>query len=257
MKLADIINQNLVLEEKAIALDTELVSQIQSRLSALGYYPPKKVDGKYGPLTRGAIVNFCSANNLNNAVNGRYGSTWASALIKSESGSSILEKYTKGKPYLIHTFTGRYDQHDFKIFLLQLVNDGKVIDQLHVISGSPKAQKNKLLDPKADYSGSGNPIPEGIYKVGKVIRMSAPERGVGYVKVPLDVLPEFRVNNRSEFLCHPDFNRQIAIGSLGCIVTYSEKDMDRIVSWCEQKNRPEILFVDYQRGLLKERGIQL
>ena len=167
-------------------------------------------------------------------------------------------KYTKGKPYLLHTFTGKYDQFGFKCFLLELINSGKAVDRLHVISGSPAAQRRPLPHPKDDYSKSGNPLPEGIYKVGEIIRLCNPEKGVGCIKIPLDVLPEFRVNNRSEFLLHEDFLRSYggALGSLGCIVTYTKTDMDRIVSWCSQKARPQVLIADYSKGLLASKKVE-
>jgi hypothetical protein len=170
----------------------------------------------------------------------------------------MLDKYTKNKPYLLHTFTGKYDQFGFKCFLLEFVNNGKAVDRLHVISGSPTAQRRQLPHPKEDYSKSGNPLPEGIYKVGEIIQMCAPEKGVGCIKIPLDVLSDFRVNNRSEFLIHEDFNAKMgAIGSLGCIVTYTKMDMDRIVSWCSQKARPQVLVADYGQGLLKAKKVEV
>lgn len=168
-----------------------------------------------------------------------------------------LEKYTGGKPFLLHTWTGTHDQYGFKIFLLRFVNGNEVVDQIKTISGIPAAQKRGLLKPEDDFPGSGNPIPEGIYKVGSVISMSAPERGVGHTKIPVDVLPDFRVNKRSEILFHDDFNRAQARGSMGCIVTYSDIDMKRIVSWCNQKSRPDMLVVDYNLGLLKKRGVEI
>lgn len=169
----------------------------------------------------------------------------------------MLEKYTKNKPYLLHTFTGKYDQFGFKCFLLEFINNGKAVDRLHVISGSPTAQRRPLPHPKDDYSKSGNPLPEGVYKVGEIIRMCSPEKGVGCIKIPLDVLSDFRVNNRSEFLIHPDFNRATAPGSMGCIVTYPGQDMDRIVSWCSQKARPQVLIADYQKGLLASKKVEV
>lgn len=167
----------------------------------------------------------------------------------------MLDKYTKGKPYLLHTFTGKYDQFGFKCFLLEFINNGKAVDRLHVISGSPTAQRRQLPHPKDDYSKSGNPLPEGIYKVGEIIQMCAPEKGVGCIKIPLDVLPGFRVNNRSEFLIHDDPNRLLARGSMGCVVTYTKMDMDRIVDWRSQKSSPNILVANYGLGLLKSHNI--
>lgn len=169
----------------------------------------------------------------------------------------MLEKYTKNKPYLLHTFTGKYDQFGFKCFLLEFVNNGKAVDRIHVISGSPSAQRRPLPHPKDDYSKSGNPLPEGIYQVGEIIHMSAPEKGVGCIKIPLDVLSDFRVNNRGEFLIHDDPNRVVARGSMGCLVTYTKMDMDRVISWCSQKARPEVLIADYKLGLLASKKVEV
>lgn len=174
-------------------------------------------------------------------------------LLKPVAG---LEKYTQGKPYLLLTWPGGYDRHGFKAFQLQLISSGKAIDGLTVISGSPATQRRELVDPGQDYSGSGKPISEGIYSIGHTIRLATLEKGIGFVKIPLDVLPDFKVNNRSELLFHDDANRQQARGSLGCVVTYTQQDMERIVSWCIQKE-PEVLIVDYRKGLLKQKGVEL
>lgn len=172
--------------------------------------------------------------------------------------STPLLKYTKNGSFLLHRWTGKYDSTGFKIFSLQFVNESfQVVDQLQVISGSAKTQKRDLCDPKKDYSGSGNPCPEGVYRIGEIIRMQYPETGVGYTKIPLFVLPQFNVNNRSELLFHSDYNRTTAKGSLGCIVTYNERDMDRIVNWCLQKAKPNTLVVDYEMGLLKSMGVTI
>ncbi len=136
------------------------------------------------------------------------------------------------------------------------ISNGKVVDQVKTISGSPNAQKRELPHPTADYSGSGNPIYESIFSIGNIIKMRAEEKGVGFIKIPLEPLPDFRgVNQRSELLIHDDPNRAYARGSIGCIVTYTVRDLHRIVKWCQQQNRPRILVVDYGKGLLRERGI--
>lgn len=168
----------------------------------------------------------------------------------------MIEKYTKGGSYLYCTFTGKYDKYGFKIFLLQFVNSQHtVVDQLEVVSGSPAAQKRPLLHPKDDRAGSGNPCPEGIYQIGKVIEMKVPEAGVGYFKIPLEVLSDFDVNDRCEILLHEDFNAAIARGTMGCYGTYNLLGMKRIVSWCSQKASPTVLIVDYGKGLLASRGV--
>lgn len=168
-----------------------------------------------------------------------------------------LEKYTNGFPYLLLQFTGKYDSNGFKSLLLTFVNKDKAVDKLLTISGSPAAQKRAFLHPSKDYSGSGNSIPEGIYSIEQTIVMHVPEKGVGVVKIPLFVLPGFKCNNRSEFLFHDDSNRAYARGSLGCVVTYTEKDMARIVNWRSQKAYPQVIVVDYNLGLLKSKSVEI
>lgn len=168
-----------------------------------------------------------------------------------------LFDYTKGKPYLLHTNTCKRDQWGFRTFLLQLVNQGKAVDALHCISGSPAAQRRELVHPKDDFAGSGNPIPEGIYRIADIIRMTVPEQGVGYSKIPLFILPKFDVNKRSELLIHQDFNYKTSKGTMGCIAPSNAAGMRRIEGWCEQKARPEFLVVNYGKGLLKSKGVTL
>jgi predicted chitinase len=167
-----------------------------------------------------------------------------------------LEKYVQDEPWIYHTFTGQYDRYGFKVFLTQLISNSKVVDRVKTISGSPAAQKRELPHPTEDYSGSGNPIYESIFSIGGIVKMRVQEKGIGFIKIPLEPLPDFRgVNNRSELLIHDDPNRANARGSLGCIVTYTVQDLHKIVRWCEQQNRPRILVVDYGKGLLRDRGI--
>lgn len=166
--------------------------------------------------------------------------------------SGAIAKYTSNKTHCTLVPIGIKDRNGFKQFLLELRNAfGKTVDSLTVISGSAIAQRRQLIHPSKDYAGSGNPIPEGIYQIGEVIKMASPEKGVGYVKIPLDIVPEFDLNNRSEFLFHDDFNRQFAVGSLGCIATYNAADMQKIVGWCLQRSRPEYLVVNYGLGVVK------
>lgn len=162
------------------------------------------------------------------------------------------KNYVTGRSHCTLTPLGSRDSKGFKQLSLKLFNsEGKVVDSMVVISGSPAAQRRNFIHPSQDYAGSGNPIPEGVYKIGRIIRMGALEKGVGYVKIPLDVTKEFDLNNRSEFLFHNDENRQVALGSLGCIVTYTLANMQKIVKWCEQQSRPEYIIVNYGLGVIK------
>lgn len=166
--------------------------------------------------------------------------------------SSGISSYTTGRSHLTLTPLGTKDNKGFKQFALKLFNDKSLaVDSLVVISGSPVAQGRSFVHPAKDYAGSGNPICEGVYQIGKVIKMSSPEKGVGYTKIPINIVSAFDLNNRSEFLFHDDYNRSVAVGSLGCIVTYSSKDMSKIIEWCGQKSRPNYLIVNYGLGVIK------
>lgn len=82
MRLQDICDHNIVLTGEQLETDTELLTHVQTRLSQLGYYPPKRVDGLWGRLTEGAIISFCLANHLNNYKTKKYGASWANRLLK-------------------------------------------------------------------------------------------------------------------------------------------------------------------------------
>lgn len=151
-------------------------------------------------------------------------------------------------------YSGKKDSFGFKVFTLELRNNGKVVDKVSCLSGSPAAQARDFVHPSKDFAGSGNPIPEGVYKIAPMITQNWNEPGIGFKKIPLDVLGNYDVNNRSEFLFHDDVNRVYARGSLGCVVFYSQKDFERVAGWCKQVSRPTILVVDYGVGFLASRG---
>ncbi|AFY60341.1 glycoside hydrolase family 104 protein [Synechococcus sp. PCC 6312] len=164
---------------------------------------------------------------------------------------NVIEAILKPTDRWQDTIRGR-----LRVFALDLVNNGKRVDQVPVFSGAPRAQE--LVDPRQDYSGSLRPIPEGIYKIGQ------PEEhpqgdwgpGIGRLWIPLEVLPEYRVNNRGDFGIHLDSNFATSPGSAGCPVAQKMPTLQTILGWLFAKARPKWLVVDHGQGLLKARGYQ-
>jgi hypothetical protein len=151
--------------------------------------------------------------------------------------------------------TGRRDRWGFRQYSLTLLNQGRPVDRLTVISGSSDRQYERFIHPRNDFSGSNRPIPEGIYRVGRV------ERGwwgsaIGEIWIGLEATPESKVNNRSAFGFHADYNRSVSgyQGSAGCVCPYDDLGIERIATWCSAEARPERLVVDYGLEFLSEIG---
>lgn len=85
MLLTDIISKSCVLTQDELIADVTLLRDIQTRLVAWGMYPEKKVDGLWGRLTEGAIINFCNRVHLNSYSKKMYGASFAQALLDKPS----------------------------------------------------------------------------------------------------------------------------------------------------------------------------
>lgn len=79
MLLKDIIEKKLILKQKDIADDPELVKDLQVELQRLKFYRGS-IDGIYGRQTDTANDRFCQHRWLNCPQTNQYGSTWASNL---------------------------------------------------------------------------------------------------------------------------------------------------------------------------------
>lgn len=88
MHLENIVSQNLVLALDALK-NPKLLRQIETRMAELGYYRGA-IDGLWGPKIEGAIAQFCQAHHLDNCKTGKYGPTWAKALLEAR-GQLITE----------------------------------------------------------------------------------------------------------------------------------------------------------------------
>lgn len=249
MTLQEILAKGQKIGFDNIDANDDLAKQIQSRLINLGLLDPP-ADGNFGPISKAALKEFQALVKVNEPW--YVGRETAEKLIETKPSEITLPKYKNQGVLLVLTYVGKLDQFGFKQLLLRFVNNGKTIDKLSVVSGGKDMQKEAFVHPKNDYSGSYKPIPEGVYTIGKLIKMSEPEKGVGYNKIPLDVIPAFKLNNRSEILFHDDFNRQVARGSAGCVVTYNDVDMQRIIKWVTAQTRPTHLVVDWGFDLVKD-----
>ncbi|MEW6494241.1 MAG: peptidoglycan-binding domain-containing protein [Cyanobacteriota bacterium] len=85
MKLEDIIHHDVVIKLSTLKTDSELVKQIQTQLSKLGFYPGGAwLDGAYGNRTEQAIVDFCNSVQLNSMSSGEFDRTFAQKLLEQE-----------------------------------------------------------------------------------------------------------------------------------------------------------------------------
>lgn len=249
MRLQDILAKGQKVNFDDIDAKDDLAKQIQSLLINLGLLD-SPADGNFGPISKAALKEFQALVKVNEPW--YVGRETAEKLIETKPSEVTLPKYKNQGVLLVLTYLNKLDQFGFKQLLLRFVNNGKTIDQLSVVSGGKAQQSEAFVNPKNDFSGSGRPIPEGVYTIGKLIKMSAAEAGVGYNKIPLDVIPDFKLNNRTEILFHDDYNRQEARGSLGCVVTYNDVDMQRIIKWVTAQTHPTHLVVDWNFGLVKK-----
>lgn len=81
MKLTDIIHHDVVVHLNTLKTDSELVKDIQTQLSRLGFYPSGSlIDGLYGVRTEQALTDFCKSVHLNNMDTGKFGKSWVQAL---------------------------------------------------------------------------------------------------------------------------------------------------------------------------------
>ncbi|MBC7823059.1 MAG: peptidoglycan-binding protein [Candidatus Parcubacteria bacterium] len=84
MRLKDLVEHNTVVNLSTLTSDKELVTDLQTRLSAIGFLtgdPSTAIDGVFGAVTKDALDRFCKAVHLNNSSTGVFGATFARKLI--------------------------------------------------------------------------------------------------------------------------------------------------------------------------------
>lgn len=189
--------------------------------------------------------------------------TYLDGVITEEQRLHFQELYRKPAPqkpaaaeiYLYCKWSGKYDEESLKIFGLYLMNGDKVVDKVAVCSGQNWAQD--VVWPTEDTSGSMRPCPEGVYDIGAVDDLGYdPGSSDGYGQWVIAIEPRAKIQ-RSLLRLHSDRNRITSPGSAGCLVTYDEKNMGRVVAWCMAKAKPTYLIMDHGLGFLKEQGVKI
>ncbi|AFY61796.1 hypothetical protein [Synechococcus sp. PCC 6312] len=89
MKLQDILNDNLVLTLEQLQEDTELLKQIETRLSELNLIDVSTVNGVWKTATETALSSFCDSAFLNNMTTKLFGRTFAKKLLEISAPLSI------------------------------------------------------------------------------------------------------------------------------------------------------------------------
>lgn len=86
MHLKDLVEHNTVINLSTLTSDKELVTDLQTRLSAIGFMQgtdiSTAIDGVFGAVTKDALDRFCQAVHLNNSSTGIFGPTFARKLIE-------------------------------------------------------------------------------------------------------------------------------------------------------------------------------
>lgn len=140
----------------------------------------------------------------------------------------------------------------FRVFRLQLVNDGKTVDQVSVLSGGGYTQDESFVRPENDYSGSMRCLPEGVYAIGPVEDAGSGQswgEGLGRYWISINnVNPQ---NNRANFGIHLDDNAAYSPGSAGCVCPFNPNDFAKILKWLNAKARPDYLYCDLGLGTLE------
>ena len=149
---------------------------------------------------------------------------------------------------LHQTHTPAYEGLE-KLSLKFVDPDGKVLDSLEVISGTPGNQHFRVPEDLASFPECLEPIPQGHYKIedidwagGKDNYTTEHENpGIGPVFVPLTSL---QTDDRGEFGFHMDWNRGESPGSAGCVCTGDIEDLKKLVGLLRRYD-PRDLYVDW------------
>lgn len=160
--------------------------------------------------------------------------------------------------YLRLSWTEKYHSSGFRIFSLDLMNKGKAVDKVAVLSGAGVTQQEAFCHPADDYSGSLRCLPEGIYAIGEPADSLTEGRlvwddAVGRWWASIDAVDSSQVNNRSAFGFHIDANASYSKGSAGCVCPFDDKKIETIMGWLRQKAKPTELVCDLGMRFIPEK----
>ena len=139
------------------------------------------------------------------------------------------------------TPTNKYTPTGERILHLDLLIDDQLIERVQAVSGKPGVQNFRLgQDSRA---GSREPLPQGIYRVGKVDRNGGLPYAMGDTFIPLT--PLF-ATSRSGIGIHRDSDRHIPGGSgtIGCLGVLNQAGINVIAEFV-MTYRVQVLIVDY------------
>lgn len=160
--------------------------------------------------------------------------------------------------YLNLTRTNQVSADGLVAVRMELMQDGKAIDALNVISGQPGKQFFRTGN--QSQSGSGEPLPEGYWTLGEVEWASgrkgdesknwpADLDGLGPIWVTMS--PQFWTE-RSAIGIHLDSNSSMYPGTVGCPGFVTKADMRRFVSWFDDAGTaPKVAVVDWNLGTVE------
>lgn len=139
------------------------------------------------------------------------------------------------------TSTTKFTSTGERILNLDLLVDGKVVERVQAVSGKPGVQHFRLG--RDSRSGSREPLPQGVYRVGAVDRNGGLPYAMGDTFIP--VTPLF-ATTRSGIGIHRDADRHLQGGSgtIGCLGVLNQAGIDAVAEFVNTY-RVKTLTVDY------------
>lgn len=126
------------------------------------------------------------------------------------------------------TLTNKVTSTGERILNLDLLVDGTMVDRVQAVSGKPGVQRFRLGQDSR--SGSKEPLPQGVYRVGAVDRAGGLPYAMGDTFIPLT--PLF-ATARSGIGIHRDSDRHIPGGSgtIGCLGVLTQDSIDKVADF--------------------------
>jgi len=138
------------------------------------------------------------------------------------------------------TLSPRFTATGERILTLALVRNGQVLHTLQAVSG--KADVQYFRTGQQSRSGSREPLPQGVYRVGSVDRSGGLPAAMGDTFIPLT--PLF-ATNRNGIGIHHDADRAIGgAGTIGCLGLLEKRSVQTVAQFVSQYQVKK-LIVDY------------
>lgn len=132
-----------------------------------------------------------------------------------------------------------------RLLNFDLVVNGQIVQRLQAISG--KAERQYFRRGLESRSGSHEPLPQGVYRIGAVDRAPGLSQAIGDTFIP--ITPQFSTQRRLLGI-HRDADRAIGgAGTEGCLGLFTQQDIDTVANFV-MTYRVKTLVVNY--GLAAE-----